>query len=120
MHFVAEYIGNRFFSFHRPDVPLKGAALLCSPLFHEYYKAHAWLRQTALDLAAEGWFVTRFDFSGHGDSPVVPDKVAVNGRIDDVRAAATDDHRFKLFLKSLAEFSNGYSGNFFDHDRVTV
>lgn len=88
MPFAAEYIGSRFFSFHRPDGPLKGAALLCGPLFHEYYKAHAWLREVALELGAAGWFVARFDFSGHGDSPVDAGALTPDRWIDDVRVAA--------------------------------
>jgi hypothetical protein len=88
MPFAVEYVGSRFFSFHRPDGPLKGAAVLCGPLFHEYYKAHAWLWEDALELSAAGWFVTRFDYSGHGDSPVDAANLLPDRRIDDVRIAA--------------------------------
>jgi len=88
MHFSAGYSGQRFISTHRPDGPVIGAALFCGPLFHEYYKAHAWLRQVAVDLASAGWFVTRFDFSGQGDSLVDPEAISLANWLDDVRHAA--------------------------------
>jgi hypothetical protein len=88
MQFSAGYSGQRFVSTHRPDGPVKGAVLLCGPLFHEYYKAHAWLRQVALDLSSVGWFVTRFDFSGQGDSLVDPEAISLRDWLDDIRYVA--------------------------------
>lgn len=69
MQFAAEYVGNSLISTHQPDSgPVRGAVLLCGPLFHEYYKAHAFLRQLADELATQGFWVARFDYSGLGDA----------------------------------------------------
>ncbi len=44
------------------------AVLLCTPIFHEYIRAHLIVKQLANLLANSGYAVLRFDYSGNGDS----------------------------------------------------
>lgn len=42
--------------------------LICPPILGDYMRTHGCLRQLALNLAAKGCHVMRFDYSGTGDS----------------------------------------------------
>jgi alpha/beta superfamily hydrolase len=68
-HFGPE--GQRLFGvYHAPGATqaASAGAVLCYPVLQEYFRSHrAFLRLAAL-LAARGWHVLRFDYSGCGDS----------------------------------------------------
>jgi pimeloyl-ACP methyl ester carboxylesterase len=53
---------------HVPRGTAKGAAVLCAPWATEYQYAHRALHFLAKRLAASGFHVLRFDYSGTGDS----------------------------------------------------
>ena len=56
--------------YHRPqqEPPRSSAVVLCYPMGEEYIRFHRAFRQLALQLAASGFAVLRFDFYGCGDS----------------------------------------------------
>jgi len=89
MKFSAEYVGPSLISLHRPEGPIKGAVLLCGPLFHEYFKAHFWLRQLANSLAQSGLLAVRFDYTGQGDSLRDAGGVRLADWREDIHRAAT-------------------------------
>jgi pimeloyl-ACP methyl ester carboxylesterase len=64
------------------------AVLLCNPLGEEAVRAHRIYRVLARRLAASGYAVLRFDYSGTGDSAGEPRDAALDDWLDDVAAAA--------------------------------
>lgn len=68
----------------------EGAVLLCSPIGHEYMRAHWALRQLADHLTRAGYHVFRFDYSGLGDSWGSFLEATVPQWLDDVGAAAQE------------------------------
>jgi uncharacterized protein len=74
-----------------PVVPRRvpAAALLCYPVLREYLRSHRSFQRFAGQLAARGWHVLRFDYSGSGDSygdgPADPD-----AWVQDIQVAAKE------------------------------
>jgi alpha/beta superfamily hydrolase len=62
--------GRELFGVYHPPIgaPNGKGAVLCPPLFAEYFRSHASLRRLALRLASKGLHVLRFDYYGTGDS----------------------------------------------------
>src|SRR5262245_3688452 len=56
--------------YHPPagSAPTREGVVLCGPFGREYLRAHRALRELAHRLAASGFHVLRFDYSGSGDS----------------------------------------------------
>jgi hypothetical protein len=69
--------------------PRSTAAILCYPWGDEYTRFHRAFRQWSLLLAAEGFCVLRFDFSGIGDSAGQPAGWSLSRWRDDVLAAVS-------------------------------
>jgi pimeloyl-ACP methyl ester carboxylesterase len=64
--------------------------LICPPLFGEYMRTHGCLRQLAIELAALGHHVLRFDYSGTGDSAGDIQDASVSNWLEDICAAAKE------------------------------
>jgi pimeloyl-ACP methyl ester carboxylesterase len=58
--------------------------VLCPPLFSEYMRTHAALRELAVALAERDQHVLRFDFRGTGDSFGELEQLAVSDWIEDI------------------------------------
>ncbi|MGH8194716.1 MAG: hypothetical protein ACREQ8_09985 [Woeseiaceae bacterium] len=55
--------------YHPPEGPARGnGVLICPPVLGEYMRTHGCLRHLAIELAARGNHVLRFDYSCTGDS----------------------------------------------------
>ena len=56
--------------YHAPAVrrAVPAGAVLCYPFLQEYFRSHRAFLRLAGQLAAQGWHVLRFDYSGCGDS----------------------------------------------------
>lgn len=98
MHSIeAFYFGadDALFGTYTPaeGIPKRHGVLICQPLLQEFYKTHFALRRTAVDLAAKGYDVLRFDYVGTGDSQGDCDDIA--DWVDNVSTALTE-------LKQLA------------------
>ncbi len=72
---------------HRPPAEPHCGVLLAAPFASEKVKAHRTLRALALDLAARGFLVLRFDHRGEGDGSGDFAQHAVDDRLADLRAA---------------------------------
>ena len=72
-----------------PDVPARGAIVLCPPLGREYTYSHATFRQLADRLVELGFAVLRFDYRSTGDS---------------FERAGPDPHGFAHDVQSAVEF----------------
>ncbi|MCR9278934.1 MAG: hypothetical protein NXH85_13260 [Pseudomonadaceae bacterium] len=93
MHSIeAFYFGvdDALFGTYTPaeGIPKRHGVLICQPLLQEFYKTHFALRRTAVDLAAKGYDVLRFDYVGTGDSQGDCDNVA--NWVDNVATAMTE------------------------------
>lgn len=102
MHSIeAFYFGadNALFGTYTPaeGIPKRHGVLICQPLLQEFYKTHFALRRTAVDLAAKGYDVLRFDYVGTGDSQ--GDCDTISAWLDNVSTALAE-------LKSLAGTTN--------------
>lgn len=66
------YFGRdeQLFGMYHPATgnPRRHGIVICPPLFHEYYRSHFTIKRIAVELAAKGFDVLRFDYSGTGDS----------------------------------------------------
>jgi len=62
--------------------------LICPPILGEYMRTHGCLRQLAVELAALGHHVLRFDYSGTGDSGGDIQAASVSGWLDEVCIAS--------------------------------
>lgn len=70
--------------------PTLGAVLICPPIGFEYIRSHTALRQLAVELAAQGAYVLRFDYSGTGDSAGDCEQARWQDWIADVRTASQE------------------------------
>ena len=74
MNFEPFYFGPRdqrlFAVYHPPSTrrSVPAGAVLCYPFLQEYFRSHRAFLRLAGQLAARGWHVLRFDYSGCGDS----------------------------------------------------
>lgn len=61
---------NQLFGMYHPAgaSQRRHGIIICPPLFHEYYRSHFINKRIAVDMAAKGFDVLRFDYSGTGDS----------------------------------------------------
>lgn len=61
---------DHLFGLYHPAIGLQRnhGIVICAPLFHEYYRTHFAVKRVASDLAAKGYDVLRFDYTGIGDS----------------------------------------------------
>ena len=57
-----------FGTYHAPARRARAAVVLCNPIGHEALVFHRSYRRLALQLAAQGFAVLRFDYDGTGDS----------------------------------------------------
>lgn len=70
------------------DQRLRGAVLLCNPIFMESINAHWAYRRLAAMLVNAGFHVLRFDYFATGNSSGEDDDACVDRWIDDINAAA--------------------------------
>lgn len=64
--------------------------VLCSPFGQEYLRAHRSLRRLAINLAAQGYSVLRFDYRGTGDSAGTLADVTAEDWQQDIRHAVQE------------------------------
>lgn len=66
------------------------AVVLCNPFGQEYMRAHKSVRRLAINLAALGYSVLRFDYRGTGDSAGDLDRVTAEHWLDDIGYAVQE------------------------------
>lgn len=78
--------------YHAPTTrPVREAGVvLCQPVGHEYVRTHRFVLHLAGALAARGYHVMRFDYSGTGDSWGGDDDASLARWVRDTRAAADE------------------------------
>ncbi|MES2825864.1 MAG: alpha/beta fold hydrolase [Pseudomonadota bacterium] len=64
--------------------------VLCNPFGQEYMRAHRSLRRLAINLAAQGYAVLRFDYRGTGDSAGTLESVTAQDWQDDISIAVQE------------------------------
>lgn len=75
-------------AYHEPQgVPRREGIVLCYPFGQEYMRAHRSFRRLAINLAAKGFAVLRFDYRGCGDSAGDTPGVTCQDWIADIHAA---------------------------------
>lgn len=80
---------RQLFGVYHPSfgVDRRVLTLICPPLFSEFNRTHAALRQLAVSLAHAGHHVLRFDYAGTGDSYGDLDEFALADWESDIAAA---------------------------------
>ncbi len=87
---------------HAPEAPHRGTGVvLCPPVGYEHLCSYTTLRQLAEELAADGFYVLRFDYPCTGDSAGACDRVSVASWLSGVRAAV-DELRRVASLERIA------------------
>lgn len=66
------------------------AILICQPVAHEYFRTHRMVVLLAEKLAANGYYVMRFDYYGMGDSYGKFQEVSVPRWIEDIECASEE------------------------------
>lgn len=101
--------------------------VICNPFGQEYLRAHRSLRELANRLAAEGFHVLRFDYSGCGDSAGDGDEATLEQWLLDISAAiaevkeASASPRFALVgLRLGASLSALLAGQRGDVERLVL
>ena len=93
---ISRYFGDPddqlFATYHPPegDRTRDRAVLLCYPGQQEYRHAHWTFRKLAMQLAAQGFHVMRFDYAGTGDSAGDPPSHAMARWANDIATAAAE------------------------------
>ncbi len=64
--------------------------VLCNPFGQEYMRAHRSLRRLAINLAAQGYAVLRFDYRGTGDSAGTLEGITAQDWHDDINIAVQE------------------------------
>ncbi len=91
------------FHFGDSDAPLYGvfhepsggsfrsrSVLICNPIGHEYVRSHSAIRNLAVALASQGFYVLRFDYRGTGDSANTFSTLRLKGLCQDIAIAADE------------------------------
>lgn len=87
---------------HAPAAPHRGTGVvLCPPVGYEHLCSYLTLRQLAEELAADGFYVLRFDYPCTGDSAGDCERVSVEAWLSGVRAAV-DELRRVASLERIA------------------
>lgn len=80
-----------FGAYHEPtNGNRREGIVLCSPFGQEYLRAHRSLRRLAINLAAQGYSVLRFDYRGTGDSAGTLAGVTADNWQQDIRHAVQE------------------------------
>jgi pimeloyl-ACP methyl ester carboxylesterase len=87
-------------AYHEPQgISRREGIVLCYPFGQEYMRAHRSFRRLAINLAARGFAVLRFDYRGCGDSAGDVTGVSAQHWIDDIHSAIQE-------LKDVAAVTN--------------
>lgn len=77
-----------FGAYHAPQgASRREGIVLCNPFGQEYMRAHRSFRRMAINLAAKGFSVLRFDYRGNGDSAGTLANVTPENWIEDIESA---------------------------------
>lgn len=77
-----------FGAYHPPQgASRREGIVLCNPFGQEYMRAHRSFRRLAINLAAKGFSVLRFDYRGTGDSASTLQTVTAKDWLDDIELA---------------------------------
>lgn len=80
-----------FGAYHEPsNGNRREGIVLCNPFGQEYLRAHRSLRRLAINLAAQGYAVLRFDYRGTGDSAGTLEGVTAEDWLQDIRYAVQE------------------------------
>ncbi len=96
--FEPYYFGpnNELFGVYHPpthQAEVKGAVLLCSPIYLESLNTHLTFRQLMTRLAASGYHVFRFDYYAAGDSLGDDEEASVDRWLSDIKSATKELQR---------------------------
>lgn len=87
-------------AYHQPQgASRREGIVLCYPFGQEYMRAHRSFRRLAINLAAQGFAVLRFDYRGCGDSAGDINGVTAQDWINDIQSAVQE-------LKDIAAVPN--------------
>lgn len=83
--------GYLFGAYHPPqNGNRREGIVLCNPFGQEYMRAHRSLRRLAINLAAQGYAVLRFDYRGTGDSAGTLEGLTAQDWQDDISSAVQE------------------------------